>query len=124
MAVDIMKADHYEGVILNREIMMDLLNSREFSGHLCHLISIIYSASVEDTDLKNIIAYIENICRTSGLIYKLENNENEIRIFHKFDDKGVIQAINETILKTLELAGHNFKTKKGDKITILNPSTE
>ncbi len=53
------------------------------------------------------------------MIYKIECNENEIRIFHKFDDKGVIQTINESILKTLDLAGHHFKMKKGDKITIL-----
>jgi len=123
MAVDIMKAGHYEGVILSREIMNDILKSREFSDHLCQLISIIYSESVEDTDCKNIIAYIEEICRTSGLIYKMENNENEIRIFHKFDDKGVIRTINETILKTLGLGGHHFKMKKGDKITILGQST-
>jgi len=124
MAVDIMKADHYEGVILSREIMKDILKSREFSDHLCQLISLIYSASVEGTDCKNITAYIEEICKTSGLIYKIDYNENDIRIFHKFDDKGVIRTINETVLKTLELAGHNFKMKKGDKITILSQSSE
>jgi hypothetical protein len=124
MAVNMMKADHYEGVILSREILMDIFNSREFSDHLCNLISILYSASVEGTDCKDITVYIEEICRTSGLIYKMENNEKEIRIFHKFDDKGMIQTINETILKTLDLAGHNFKVKKGDKITILRKSTE
>lgn len=121
MAVDIMKADHYEGVILSREIMTDILKSREFSDNLCQLISVIYSESVEDTDCKNITGYIEEICRTSGLIYKMEIKENEIRIFHKFDDKGVIRTINETILKTLDMAGHHFKMKKGDKITILGP---
>lgn len=123
MAVDIVKADHYEGVILSREIMKDILKSREFSNHLCQLISIIYSESVEGTDCKDITGYIEEICRTSGLIYKIQFNENEIRIFHKFDEKGVIQTINETILKTLDLAGHNFKLKKEDKITILGKST-
>lgn len=120
MAVDIMKADHYEDVILSREILMDIFKSREFSDHLCHLISIIYSASVEDTDCKNITAYIEEICKTNGLIYKMENNENEIRIFHKFDDKSVIHTINKTILKTLDIAGHHFDIKKGDKITTLS----
>ena len=123
MAVDIMKADHYEGIILSREIMKDILKSREFSDHLSQLISIIYSESVEDIDFKNITGYIEEICMTSGLIYRMENNENEIRIFHKFDEKGVIKTINETILKTLDLAGRHFELKKGDKITILKSDT-
>lgn len=74
---------------------------------------------IDGTDCKNIVGYIEEICKTNGLINRMKHNEKEIRIFHKFDDKDIIKTINETILKTLEVAGHPFKIKKGDNMTIL-----
>ena len=119
-ASSIMKADHYDNVILNRQIMLDLLRSHEFSDNLCSMISVIYGASFEETEYGNVAAYIEEIFRTNGLIYKMEHGEKEIKIFHKFNDAGIIHTINETILKTLGIAGHSFDLKKGDKITVLS----
>jgi hypothetical protein len=49
----------------------------------------------------------------------VKGDNNEIKIFHKFDDITVINILNETIIKTLEQIGRKFTTKKGDKITIL-----
>ncbi len=119
-AFNIMKADNYNDVIIGRDILIDLLNSREFSDHLCNLISVIYNTSIEDMDFKSLADYIEEMLRTNGLIYKMEQNEKEMRIFHKFDDKKIIQSINETIIKTMETAGQKSVIKKGDKMTILS----
>lgn len=118
-AASILKADHYDDVIISRQILLDLLKSREFSDHLCNNISDIYSTSFEDAEYSNIASCISEICRTNGLIHKMEHDENEIVIFHKFNDKGIIHTINETILKTLGVAGHHFELKKGDKMTVL-----
>ncbi len=117
---NILKADHYDDIIISREILTDLLKSREFSDHICNIISVIYSKSVEDTEFKDLTGYIEEIFRTNGLVYKMELNEKEIRIIHKFDDKDIVHTINETIIKIMEEAGHHFKIKKGDKMTVMS----
>lgn len=121
-AVNIIKADNYHNVIMGRDILLDILRSHEFSGHLCNLISSIYSVPVEDLGVRNITRYIEEICRTNGLIHKMEQNDNEIKIFHQFDDMGIIDTVNKTIIKTLEMAGQDFKLKNGGKMTVLSQS--
>lgn len=118
--VNLLKADHYENIILSKDIFSRVLKSREFSEHLSNIISIMYSEHIEDTDYKSITRYIEDICKTSGLIYRMEHNDNEIMIYHSLDDKEVISIVNETVLKTLAMAGQHFVLKKGDKMTILS----
>lgn len=120
IAVNIMKAGNYDDVILGRDVLLDIMNSRDFSKHLCDLILSIYGVPVEDAGEKNIAGFIEEICKTCGLISKLEHNEHEIRIFHQFDDNGIINSINETIINTLERAGQHFELKKNGKMTVLN----
>ncbi len=116
----ILKADDYEDIIINRDILLQLLKSRDFSDQLSNLISIVYNISVEDTDYQYLIKFIEEICKANGLIYKIEYNDNQMRIYHKFNDEGIIQIINDTIIKTLEVSGQMFMPKKSDKITILS----
>ncbi len=118
--VNILKADHYENIIISKDIFSHILKCHEFSEQLCNIISIIHSVHIGETDYESITKYIEYICRTSGLIYRMEHNNNEIRIYHLFDDKGVINIINETILKTLAMAGQRFVLKKGDKVTVMS----
>jgi len=119
-AVNVLRADNYEDIIVSRDIFQKLLKSHEFSEQLGDMISIIYNVSVEDADYKTITGFIGDICRTNGLIYRMENNDNEVRIYHTFDDKEIIRTVNETIIKTLAVAGHQFVLKKGDKMTILS----
>ncbi|KCZ73263.1 hypothetical protein ANME2D_00328 [Candidatus Methanoperedens nitroreducens] len=119
-AVNILKADNYEDIIISRDIFHQLLMSRDFSDQLNNLISIIYGVSVENTDYKDIIRFIEKICNTNGLIHRIEQDNNEIRIYHKFNDADIIRIVNDTIIKTLEISGQHFMLKKGDKITILS----
>lgn len=118
--VNILKADRYENIILSKDVFSSILKSREFSEHLSNIISIIHSVHIEDTDYKSITRYIEEICKTNGLIYRMENNDNEVKIYHTFDDKEIIRTVNETIIKTLSMAGQHFVLKKGDKMTILS----
>ncbi len=118
----IFKADHYEDVIISRDILLQLLKYHDFSDQLNNLISTVYSVSVEDTDYQQITRYIEEICRTSGLINKMEYNDSEIKIYHKFNDEGIIHAINGTLINTLKMSGQNFMPRKSDKITILTRS--
>ncbi|MDJ1423600.1 MAG: hypothetical protein M5U10_17025 [Candidatus Methanoperedens sp.] len=118
----IIKADHYEDVIISRDILLQLLKYHDFSEQLNNLISTVYSVSIEDTDYQHITEFIEEICKTSGLIHKIEYNDNEIKIYHKFNDEGVINTINDTLINTLRMSGQNFMLKKSDKITILTRS--
>ncbi|HEY9246036.1 MAG TPA: hypothetical protein VIO11_04235, partial [Candidatus Methanoperedens sp.] len=97
-AINILKTDHYEDVIISRSIFLQITKSCEFSDQLCNLISIIYSMPVEDTDYKVLMNFIEEICKTNGLIHKIEHNDNEIRIYHAFEDKDIICVINDTII--------------------------
>lgn len=121
-AASILKADNYEDTILSRSILLHILRSREFSAPLCDLISSIYGTSVEDVDCRQILRYIENICRTNGLIERIESNSGEIRIYHTFSDRDIINTINETMIKILALSGQNFAPRKKDKLTILSRS--
>jgi hypothetical protein len=118
-AVNIMRADHYEDIIISRDIFLQFLKSRDFSDQLNNLISIIYSVPIEDIDYNKILKFIEEICKTNGLIYRIEYDDSEIRVYHKFDDMDIISKINDTIIKTLETRGQYFELKKGDKMTIL-----
>jgi len=119
-AVRIIKSDHYEDVILSKSIFLKFLKSTEFSNDLSDLISSLYSVSVENGDYRAVISSIEKIFQVKGLIHRIEYQNNEIKIYHKFDDIGVISVVNDTIIKTLEKTGHPFAFKKGDKITILS----
>lgn len=121
--VQIMKADNYENVILNREILLNLSQSHEFSYQINNLISFVYGLSADEADFRQIMRMIEEIFVTSGLLLKIENNEVELRIFHRFEDEKIINTINETIIKTLGISCQTFKIKKGSKITILNRTT-
>lgn len=119
-AVNVLKADHYEDVIVSRDIFQKLLKSQEFSEQLSNTISIVYNVSVEDAGYRSITGFIGGVCKTNGLIYRMENSDNEVRIYHTFDDKDIIHTVNETIIKTLAMAGQQFVLKKGDKMTILS----
>jgi hypothetical protein len=121
--VRIMKADNYENVVLNREILLNLSKSHEFSYQLNNLILFVYGVSADEADFKQITRMIEEIFVTSGLLLKIENNDVELRIFHRFDDEKIINTVNETIIKTLGISCQPFKIKKGGKITILNRTT-
>lgn len=120
--VRIMKADNYENVVLNREIFLKLSRSQEFSYQLNDLFSFVYGVSADEVDFRKIISMSEEILVANGLLIKIENNDVEIKIFHKFDDENIINTINETIIKTLEISCQPFKIRKGGKITILNRS--
>jgi hypothetical protein len=119
-AINILKADHYEDVIISRSILLQIAKSREFSDQLCNLISVIYSVPVEGTDYKVLVRFIEEIYKTNGLVHKIEHIDNEIRLYHAFEDKEIIHIINDTVIKTLEKSGQTFELRKGDKMTILN----
>jgi hypothetical protein len=118
-AANIMRADHYEDIIISRDIFLQFLKSRDFSDQLNNLISTIYSMPIGNIDNNKIIKFIEEICKTNGLIYRIEYDDSEIRVYHKFDDTDIISKINDTIIKTLETRGQYFELKKGDKMTIL-----
>lgn len=118
--VRIMKADNYENVILNREILLNLVQSHEFSYQLNNLIALVYGLSADEADFRKIIGMIEEIFVTCGFLYRIENNDVELRIFHRFDDIKIINTLNETIIKTLGISSYLFKIKKVGKITILN----
>lgn len=120
--VSIMKADHYEDTILSRSILLRIFKSCEFSAHLNDLITSIYGVSIDDVDYRQILRYIGNICRTNGLIERIDCDNGKIRIYHTFDDRDIIRIINDSIIKTLEMSGQNFVFKKKDKLTILNRS--
>ncbi|VVB95273.1 Uncharacterised protein [uncultured archaeon] len=117
--VRFIKADNYEDVILNRDILLRLLKSRDFSDQLINIIYNIYGVSVEDTDYEHINRYIEELCKTNGLIQNLEYVDDEIRIFHTFDNINIIKSINDTLIKTLEAANQHFILKKNGRITVL-----
>ncbi len=118
-AVNIMRADHYEDIIISRDIFLQFLKSLDFSDQLNKLITIIYNVPIEYTDYNKIIKFIEDICKSNGLIYKIEYDDIEIRLHHKFDDTDIISKINDTIIKTLKMRGKCFEIKTGDKMTIL-----
>ncbi len=121
--VRIMKADNYENVILNREILLNLLQSHEFSQQLNNLISLVYGLSADEADFGQLTRMIEEIFVTSGLLLKIENNDIELKIFHKFNDDLLINILNETIIKTLGVSHQLSQIKKGGKITILKRIT-
>lgn len=118
--VKILKADSYESIIVGRDILLRLLDGSDFFDQLNHLISIVYGVTIEDTDYQDILRFIKEICKAEGLMQNMEYSENEIRIYHKFNDKKIILHINETILKILEMSGQHFVLKKKDKMTILS----
>lgn len=87
--VKILKADHYEDLIISKDIFKELFKSHDFSDQLNNLISSIYNISIEN-DYKNIAQFIDEILRTNGFIYRIEQGCDELRLFHKFDDKDII----------------------------------
>ncbi|NJD77863.1 MAG: hypothetical protein FIB08_12340 [Candidatus Methanoperedens sp.] len=117
--VRLIKADNYDDIILNRDILNHLLKSRDFSDQLSSLIHNIYGVSIDDIDYKHLVRYIEEICKTNGLIQRLEYNDNQIRIFHTLDNH-FSQSVNDTVIKTLEASNHHFMLKKKGKITTLS----
>jgi hypothetical protein len=121
--VKIIKADNYENVIMNREILVNLSQSHEFSYQLKNLILFVYGLSAEEADFRHITRIIEEIFVTCGFLLKIENNDVELKIFHKFDDEKIINTLNETIIKTFGISCQQFKIKKSGKITILNRTT-
>lgn len=121
--VRIMKADNYENVILNREALLNISQSHDFSYQLNNLISFVYGISADEADLRQIMRMIEELFVTSGLLFKIEANDGELKIFHRFDDEKITNTVNETIIKTLGIANQPFKIKKGGKISILNRIT-
>ncbi len=118
--VNILKADHYEDLIISKDTFEEILKSHDFSNQLSNLISGIYNISIENTDYKNITRFIDEILRTNGLIYKMEHGCDELRLFHKFDDKCIISLINKTVINVLEMSGQHFIIGKEDKLAILN----
>lgn len=118
--VKILRADHYEDVILNREILLQIIRSNEFSYPLSNMISNIYGVSVEDTGYQEITRMIEEVFISNGILDRIESNNDEMKIFYKFDDDKIINTVNETILRTLQLSGQAFTIKKNSKITIMN----
>ncbi|MFZ3168818.1 MAG: hypothetical protein WA130_14485 [Candidatus Methanoperedens sp.] len=119
----LLKAENYEDVIINREIFLNILKSNEFSYQLNNLISNIYGVSLEEIDYEHILRMMDEILTTSGLIHKIEYSNNEIIIYHKFDNEKIIKTINETILRTLKISSQIFNIKKNSKITKLNRVT-
>jgi hypothetical protein len=118
--VNILKADNYEDIIMSREIFLQLLKSRDFSEQLINLISTIYGVSIEEADYRDMIRLVEEVCKTNGLINRIECHDNKIQIYHKFNDKDIIRVVNDTIIKTLEISGQHFVLKKGDKMTVFS----
>lgn len=117
-AISIVKADNYENLIISRSILLQLINSCEFSEQLNHLVSSIYGKHIEESDYRDIIRHIGTIFQTNGLIHRVEQQNDEILIYHVFDDRRIIDVLNETILKTLGASGQKFNLKKGEKLTI------
>lgn len=117
--INVIKADNYDDLIINREIFLQILNSHDFSDQLCSLISNVYKVFVEEVDYRDITRFIKEICTTIGLMYNMEHDPNEIKIYHKINDINVIRSINDTVIKTLEITDHHFIVKKEDKTTIL-----
>lgn len=116
----ILKADNYEDIIINRDILVQLLKSCDFSYQLNNLISSVYGVSIEETNYQQVIRMIEELLVTNGLIYKIECSDSKIRIYHKFDDENIINTVNDTIIKTLEISGQLFKIKTSSKNTVLS----
>lgn len=116
----ILKADHYDNIVVSREIFLQILKSHDFSDELNHLISIVFGVSIEDTGYRDIVRYIGEICRTCGLIHKIEHGDNEIRVYHKFSDGNLIHLVNSTIIMTLKTANQHFILRKEDKMTVLS----
>jgi hypothetical protein len=118
--VHILKADNYQDIVVSRDIFLQLFKSHDFSDELCSLITMIYSVSIECADCHDITKYISEICETNGLIIRIEHNENEIKIYHRFNEINIINIVNNTIIRTLEMSGHNFVLKKSGKVTLFN----
>ena len=119
-AVNILKADHYEDVIMSREVFLKILKSHEFSDHLNNLVSSIYGVAIKDIGSQSIIRFIGEILKANGLIYRIEHDENEIQVYHKFDERNINRIINRTIIKTLRKSDQHFVIGKEDKMTILS----
>ncbi len=117
--VNILKADHYEDIVISRDIFIQILKSRDFSNQLNNLVSSIYGGTIETFNLHNLICFIDEILKANGLIYRIEQSGNEIRLYHKFDEKEVVSLINKTIINVLGMSGQYFVIKKEDKLTIL-----
>jgi len=112
-AVNIVKADNYEDLIISRSIFLQLISSCEFSEQLNHLVSSIYGKHIEDSDYMDIIRHIGTIFQTNGLIHRIEQHNDELMIYHVFDNKRIIDILNETILKTLGASGRSSTLKRG-----------
>lgn len=119
-AVNIIKADNYEDIIISRSILLQLMNSSEFSEQLIHLISSIYGKHIEEVDHMEIIRHFDAIFKTNGMIHRIEHQNDEIKIYHVFDNRRIIDILNETFIKALAAAGQKFNIKKVEKLTILN----
>ncbi len=119
----ILKADHYQDIIINKDILFALIKGKDFSNQMNNLILTIYSVSIEDIDYHHIIRYIDDICKTNGFLQEIEYNDKEIRLYHFFDDEGIINIVNQSIVKTLKLSGQLFMIRKNEKITILSRAT-
>ncbi|HIH44984.1 MAG TPA: hypothetical protein HA257_07930 [Candidatus Methanoperedenaceae archaeon] len=118
-AANIIRADRHDCVIISSDTLLALMKSRDFSDELYRLISIIYCVSVEDCGYDELLGHINDLCSANGLLTRIEHDQNEIKVYHKFGDAGVIQSVNDTIIRTLGTAGMRFMPKKEGKITIL-----
>jgi hypothetical protein len=118
--VFILKVDNYQDIIISRDIFLQLFKSHDFSDELCSLITMVYGVSIEDADYHDITKYISEICETNGLIIRIEQNENEIKIYHRFNEMEIINLVNDTITRTLEISGHHLMLKKSGKVTMLS----
>lgn len=118
--VHILKADNYQDIIISRDIFIQLFKSHDFSDDLCSLITMIYSVSIEDAECHDITKYISEICETNGLIIRIEYHDDEIKIYHRFNEMDIINLVNDTITRTLEISGHHFMIKKSGKVTMLS----
>lgn len=118
--VCILKVDNYQDIIISRDIFLQLFKSHDFSDELCSLITMVYGVSIEDADYHDITKYISEICETNGLIIRIEQNENEIKIYHRFNEMEIINLVNDTITRTLEISGHHLMLKKSGKVTMLS----
>ncbi|MDF1530790.1 MAG: hypothetical protein P1P72_00510 [ANME-2 cluster archaeon] len=122
--VNILKADNYQDIIISRDIFLQLIKSNDFSDDLCSLITMIYGVSIEDEDCINVAKYISEICETNGLIMRIENIDDEIKIYHRFNEMNIINLANDTIIRTLEISGNHFMIKKSGKVTMLSRKTK
>lgn len=117
---NILKNDHYEDLIISRDIFIQILKSHEFSNQVNSLISSIYGVSVENINYQDIVRFIGEILGTNGLIYRIEHDDNEIKVYHKFDERKIIRIINKTIINLLGISGQHFVPRKESKMTILS----